>query len=83
MEKKFLESYKMVSSHQGTLFVYAFAYALIIGIAPFLIIAVLVASNFLLDMNTMVEFLSYYIPSDLIVPFIKYVVKLRHLILFY
>ena len=43
MEKKFLESYKMVSSHQGTLFVYAFAYALIIGIAPFLIIAVLVA----------------------------------------
>lgn len=75
MEKKFLESYKMVSSHQGTLFVYAFAYALIIGIAPFLIIAVLVASNFLLDMNTMVEFLSYYIPSDLIVPFIKYVVE--------
>ena len=26
-------------------------------------------------MNTMVEFLSYYIPSDLIVPFIKYVVE--------
>ncbi len=73
MKQKFIDSYKMLTSHEGTLFVYAFAYALIVGIAPFLIVAVLVTSTLLLDMNTMVEMMSHYIPSDLIVPFISYV----------
>lgn len=73
MKKKFIDSYKMLTSHEGTLFVYAFAYALIVGIAPFLIVAVLVTSNLLLDMDAMVEMMSHYIPSDLIMPFISYV----------
>lgn len=76
MKDKLIESYRMLKTYNGTLFVYAFSYALIIGIAPFLIIAVLIASNFVLDMQTMIEFLGYYIPTDLIVPFINYVVEI-------
>ncbi|HZJ87363.1 MAG TPA: hypothetical protein VFC75_03975, partial [Erysipelothrix sp.] len=73
MKDKFIEAYKMLTSHEGTLFVYAFAYALVVGIAPFLIVTVLVMSNLLLDMDTMVEMMSHYIPSDLILPFITYI----------
>ena len=73
MEKKFLDAYKMVKSHEGTLFVYAFSYSLITGIAPFLIIAVVIASTFLLDVNAMIDMISHFIPADLIEPFISYV----------
>lgn len=73
MKDKFINSYRMVSSHEGTLFIYAFAYALIIGVAPFLIITVLVTSTLLLDMNAMVNLLAHYIPTDLIEPFVLYV----------
>ncbi len=73
MKDKLIQSYKMVSTHNGTLFVYAFSYALILAIAPFLIIAVLVASQFLVNFGKLIDYLSYYIPSDLITPFVRYV----------
>lgn len=73
LKDKFLQAYRMVSSQDGTLFIYAFSYGLIIAIAPFLIIAVLIASNLLIDVDAMVQFLSLYLPGELIVPFINYV----------
>ena len=73
MKEKFLESYKMVSSHEGTLFIYGFSYAIIVGIAPFLIITVLVTSTLLLDIDGLVEMMAYYIPADLIEPFVLYI----------
>lgn len=73
LDKKFLKAYKMVSSYEGTLFVYAFSYSLITGIAPFLIIAVVVASKLLLDVDAIINLISNYIPPDLIVPFINYI----------
>lgn len=77
MFEKFFQSYKMVSSHDGTLFIYAFAYALIIGIAPFLILAVFLTSTLFLDMDSMVAMMSHYIPSDFILPFISYVKEIH------
>ena len=62
----------MVSSHEGTLFIYAFAYALIVGIAPFLIVAVLIASTLVLNVDSMLALLGHYIPNDLIEPFVTY-----------
>lgn len=76
MKNKLIDSYKMVSSHEGTLFIYAFAYALIVGIAPLLIILVLIASNLVLDIDSMVSILSLYIPTDLITPFINYIIEI-------
>lgn len=73
MKNKFKAAYKMLTSHEGSLFVYAFSYALIVGVAPFLIVAVLVATTLVLDVNAMVELMSHYVPSDLILPFVSYV----------
>lgn len=73
MEKKFIEAYKMVKSRDGTLFVYAFAYALITAVAPFLTIAVVLASTFLFDVDSIIATVSHFIPSDLILPFVNYI----------
>ncbi|AMC94319.1 hypothetical protein AOC36_10145 [Erysipelothrix larvae] len=71
--RRIIYAYKMVTSHEGRLFTYAFAYSLIIGIAPFLIVAVLLASRFWFNVDTIVNFMSYYIPEDLIIPFVTYI----------
>jgi membrane protein len=73
MEKKFIEAYKMVTSREGTLFVYAFAYALITAVAPFLTISVVLASTFLYDVDTIIATVSHFIPADLILPFVSYI----------
>lgn len=73
MARKLYDAYKMVSSHEGTLFVYAFSYSIIVGIAPFLILAVIIAGNLFLEVESMIEIISHYIPADLIGPFISYI----------
>lgn len=65
-----LSVYKNMTSNEGALFVYAFAYSIIISIAPFLVIIVLGTS--LVDTNDIISFVTNYIPQELIVPFVEY-----------
>lgn len=72
MRKKFKQLVEMMTSYQGTLFTYAFAYSIIAGIAPFLIIAVVFVGGFIFPVDQLVSFLQRYIPTDLVVPFVEY-----------
>lgn len=63
--------YKNMSSDEGALFVYAFAYSLIVSIAPFLVIVVMMGTN-LFATEDIVSFLVRYIPQDLLNPFVDY-----------
>lgn len=71
--KKVKEIYIMATSSQGSLFVYAFSYSLLLGLAPFLIIAVVVIGNYVFSVEQIVSLLTLYIPANLIDPFIDYI----------
>lgn len=71
--KQFISAYKMLTSQDGRLFTYAFAYSLIIAVAPLIIVSVVLASYFIFDADTIIHFLSMYIPSEFILPFVNYI----------
>lgn len=73
MFKKILEVSDRVRSNEGTLFTYAFAYSIIVGLAPLLIISVVFVGNYVFSVDQIVSLLSKYIPSDLIIPFVNYI----------
>ena len=63
----------MVTDREGTIFTYAFAYSLIVGLAPLLIITVVFIGNYLLDVTQIIYYLQRFIPGEFIEPFIDYV----------
>lgn len=71
--RKFVDVFKMASSPEGSLFIYALSYSLLLGLAPFLIIAVIVIGNYVFTVDQIVSLLTQYIPSVLIEPFISYI----------
>ena len=73
MKEKLIQIYKMMTAGDATLFIYAFAYSLIVGIAPFLIIAVVFLGSRFTNVDVLIDFLSRYVPADLINPFIGYI----------
>lgn len=72
MKTKLRELIKMMTSYEGTLFTYAFAYSIIAGIAPFLIIAVVFIGGYIYPVGQLISFLQRYIPAELVVPFVEY-----------
>ena len=70
---KIKKIYKMVTDREGTIFTYAFAYSLIVGLAPLLIITVVFIGNYLLDVTQIIYYLQRFIPGEFIEPFIDYV----------
>lgn len=72
MKLKFKQLLKMMTSYEGTLFTYAFAYSIIAGIAPFLIIAVVFIGGYIYPVDQLIMFLQRYVPADLVVPFVEY-----------
>ncbi|WP_159648760.1 YihY/virulence factor BrkB family protein [Erysipelothrix aquatica] len=65
--------FTMMSSNEGTLFTYAFAYSLIVGIAPILILSVVFIGKYVVPVEQLISFLQRYIPKDLIEPFVLYI----------
>lgn len=63
----------MMTSREGTLFTYALAYSLVTGIAPFLIITIVYMGTYIYNVDQIVNVFQRYIPSDLILPFVKYI----------
>lgn len=63
----------MMTSREGTLFTYALAYSLVTGIAPFLIIIVVYMGTYIYNAEQIITVFQRYIPSDLIMPFVKYI----------
>ena len=72
MKDKIKQLVKMMTSYEGTLFIYAFAYSIIAGIAPFLIIAVVFVGGYIFPVDQLIQFLQRYIPTELVVPFVDY-----------
>lgn len=73
MLEKVKEVVARVGSNEGTLFTYAFAYSLIVGLAPFIIIAVVFVGTYVFTIDQVMGLLARYVPSDLIEPFVTYI----------
>lgn len=71
--QKIIAIYKSATSGEGSLFIYAFSYSLLLGLAPFLIIAVMVIGNYVFSVDQIVNLMTQYIPKQLIDPFISYI----------
>lgn len=64
--------YEMMSSDEAKLFTNGLAYSLLVGIAPLIIILVAFFGVYVVQVDQMIEFLSRYIPFDLVMPFVNY-----------
>lgn len=62
-------------SSQGNLFRYASSFCMLLGLLPSLIIVLSVFQNEVLNNPKLVEFLYWYLPKELISPFIEYVLS--------
>ncbi|AYV35054.1 YhjD/YihY/BrkB family envelope integrity protein [Erysipelothrix rhusiopathiae] len=71
--KKIQTVMEMMSSNEGTLFTYALAYSIIVGIAPFIIISVVFVGTYVYDVSQIIQLLQRYVPADLILPFVDYI----------
>lgn len=71
--KKIKTVMEMMSSNEGTLFTYALAYSIIVGIAPFIIISVVFVGTYVYDVSQIIQLLQRYVPADLILPFVDYI----------
>lgn len=74
--KKLIERLKslifMFTSTEGTLFTYSFAYALLMGMAPLLLVIILFVSKYVLGPAAITEFLITLLPQDMITPFVNF-----------
>lgn len=64
--------YDLITANEGQFFIYAFAYSLVLGLAPLLITAILLLGN-VISIESLVTVLEQYLPRDIIVPFIEYI----------
>lgn len=71
--EKPLAVYKLARSADGSLFVYALSYSLLLGLAPFLIIAVIFIGNYVFSVDQIISLLGHYIPNGFLEPFISYI----------
>lgn len=62
----------MITTDESKLFVNALAYSILVGIAPFIIIAVAFFGTYIVDVSVLVSLISRYVPSDLVLPFVEY-----------
>lgn len=62
----------MITTDESKLFVNALAYSILVGIAPFIIIAVAFFGTYIVDVSVLVNLISRYVPSDLVLPFVAY-----------
>ncbi|CAM3601376.1 YihY/virulence factor BrkB family protein [Erysipelothrix urinaevulpis] len=72
MKDKLIKILEMMTSNEGTLFTYAFAYSIIAGIAPFIIIAVVFVGRYVYNVDQLMDFLQRFVPADLVIPFVEY-----------
>lgn len=62
----------MMSSNEGAIFISAFAYSLVVGIAPIIILAVTFVGTYLYGVNDLILVLTKFVPEDLLMPFVSY-----------
>lgn len=70
--KKLKYIWKLFSSDLSQLFVSAFAYSLLLSLAPLLIVFVLLLTQFAIDFDILTGLISAYLPADIVVDFINY-----------
>lgn len=62
----------MITTDESKLFVNALAYSILVGIGPFIIIAVAFFGTYIIDVTVLVGLLARYIPEELVIPFVEY-----------
>lgn len=63
------------NSFEGTIFVSCFAYSLLLGFTPVLLVLVLIFTRLLLPIEQLTQFLTQFIPPDFIQPFIEFILN--------
>lgn len=71
--EKVKKIFGMITTDESKLFVNALAYSILVGIGPFIIIAVAFFGTYIIDVNVLVTILSGYIPQELVLPFVEYI----------
>lgn len=70
--KKLIQCYRMFTSFEGTTFVYALSYSLLLALTPLIALVVLVFRNSNQGLSTILQFLQKYVPSEFITPFVEF-----------
>ncbi|MFR0979247.1 MAG: hypothetical protein ACLSFJ_07335, partial [Holdemania filiformis] len=72
MMKKILQVYEMFTSYDGTTFVYALSYSLLLALAPLTALLVVFFRSSPAGLASILDFAEQYIPQDLLSPFIDF-----------
>lgn len=70
--KKILQVYEMFTSYDGTTFVYALSYSLLLALAPLTALLVVFFRSSPAGLASILDFAEQYIPQDLLSPFIDF-----------
>ena len=70
--KKILQVYEMFTSYDGTTFVYALSYSLLLALAPLTALLVVFFRSSPVGLASILDFAKQYIPQDLLSPFIDF-----------
>lgn len=70
--KKILQVYEMFTSYDGTTFVYALSYSLLLALAPLTALLVVFFRRSPEGLASILDFAEQYIPQDLLSPFIDF-----------
>lgn len=73
--KKVANVYKEFFSIEGSLFRYSLSYCLLLALLPSLILMIVLFQNSIFDLNEILQYLYQFIPSELLEPFINYILK--------
>lgn len=72
MKQRIYTIYKMFFSSQGTLYVYSLAYALLLGIAPSIVVLSVFAGKYLYPHAYVEETLLTILPQEMVTPLLNY-----------
>ena len=81
--KKILQVYEMFTSYDGTTFVYALSYSLLLALAPLTALLVVFFRRSPEGLASILDFAEQYIPQDLLSPFIDFFLGTDSADLFY
>lgn len=72
MIKKIMYCVQKINSLEGSLFVYSLSFSLLLAIAPMLTVFVKSFEWFNIDVGIITAFVSLYLPSEIVLPFVKF-----------
>lgn len=78
MKDKIIKAWMEFFSQQGSLYRYSLSYCLLLAVFPSLVILVILFQNGVLDITVITDFIYQYIPSDVLEPFMQYILEYNY-----